>query len=101
MRKKPPRAAYRVTRRPMTRDDQVAIGELVKAATGICAVSKNRAVFALGAILAERAANIWRGEVTPYVATRADLRAFAQAWDVETRAAFNPKKQIRSRSKTR
>lgn len=97
MGKKPPRPKYRVTRRTFTRDERVAIGELVKAATGICAVSKKRAVFALGAILAERAANIWRGEVKPYVATVADLREFAKAWDVETRAAFNPKKRSRPR----
>lgn len=40
--------------RRFTRDERVAIGELVKVATGICAVSKNRGVFALGAILEQR-----------------------------------------------
>lgn len=40
--------------RKITRDDRVAIGELVNAAAGVCAVSKNRAVFALGALLASR-----------------------------------------------
>ena len=79
--------------RKFTRDDRVAIGELITLATKVCAVSKNRAVFALGALLAERAANIWRGEAKPCVATLADLRAFATAWDVQTRATFNPKKR--------
>jgi len=88
--------------RTFTRDDRVAIGELVSAATNICAVSKNRAVFALGALLAERAANIWRGESRPYVATIAELRTFAKTWDVGTRAAFNPKKRHgRTRRKQR
>lgn len=50
-------------------------------------------MFALGAIMAERAANIWRGEAKPYVATLQDLREFAKAWDPTTRASFNPAKK--------
>lgn len=84
-------------KRKHTRDDRVAIGELVKAATGLCAESKNDSVVALGAILAERAAMIWRGDAKPCVATPADLREFAKAWDATTPAAFSPKPRPHSK----